>query len=160
MEVETDDPEQPFVTICVPVETVDEVQSDEPQPLQQSETVIVGQSDSPVLPPVQQVKTMVADQTEQLVPTVVVQQPQHEVVVQSSCSLSGTDIGPDRAIAKSVFMDICGSIKAMTARSRKRKAEKATILTSSPYTNMLEEMNKAKPKVAASQEVGLDRPTP
>ena len=34
----------------------------------------------------------------------------------------------------------------MTVRSRKRKAEKATILTSSPYKNKLEEKENAKSK--------------
>jgi len=58
-------------------------------------------------------------------------------------------------------MNICGPINAMSVRSRKRKAEKATILTSSPYKNMLEEKAKSKSKsdkIAASKE--LHWPTP
>jgi hypothetical protein len=141
---------------------MDGLQSVQPQPLQ-SKAVIVGQSDRPILPPNQQVETMVAVPTERLIPIVglVVQQTQHEVVVQSPSSLSRIDKSPDRVLAKSVLMDICGPIKAMTARSRKRKAEKATILTSSPYKNMLEEKGKVKSKsdkIAASKEI--HRPTP
>jgi len=150
LEVETGDPEEPLLILSVPVDrpTMDEVQSDQQQPLRQSEAVIVGQSDKPVLalPPVQQVDTTVAIQTEKLFPTVVVQQPQLEVVVQSPCSLSGTVISPDRALAKAVLINICGPIKAITARSRKRKAEKAEVLTSSPYKSLLEEKEKAKSK--------------
>ena len=112
LEVETDDPDEPLLTISVPVDTMEEVQSDQSQPLQQSEAVIAGQSDRPVLQPIQPVETMIGFQiqTEQLVPTVV-QQAQHEVVVQSPSSLSGTDLGPCRALAKSVFMDICGVLR-------------------------------------------------
>lgn len=57
---------------------------------------------------------------------------------------------PGRDAAKSVLMAIVGPVKAVNARTRKRKAEKATLLTSSPYKKLLESKVKASGgKVAA-----------
>ena len=44
---------------------------------------------------------------------------------------------------KDVHQEIVTPLKAAQARTRKRKAERATQLTSSPYKNLLEEMKQA-----------------
>lgn len=51
-------------------------------------------------------------------------------------------VSPERALAKAVFDKLCGPIQATDARTRKRKAEQATILTSSPYKKLLLEKKK------------------
>ena len=53
-------------------------------------------------------------------------------------------ISPHRALAKLVFKDLCGPVKAMDARIINRKAERATILTASPYKKFTEDKVKEK----------------
>jgi len=46
---------------------------------------------------------------------------------------------PATVLAKATFHTLCGPLTAAKPRTRKRKAEKATVLTASPYKKMLEE---------------------
>jgi hypothetical protein len=59
----------------------------------------------------------------------------------STCAQPSSEQSEDAAIqlpsAKALLMDLVGPVKACT-RTRKRKAERATILTASPYKKLLE----------------------
>jgi hypothetical protein len=73
----------------------------------------------------------------------------------------GPTISPGRLLAKTLLTDLCGPVKAVNERTRKRKAEKATVLTSSPYKKLLEEKareksmpKKRKGKSEESKEMG------
>jgi len=64
-------------------------------------------------------------------------------------------ISPRRVFAKNVLADLYGPVKAVTARTRKRKAEKATVLTSSPYKKLLEEKERNKAVSHKKNDKGL-----
>ena len=136
-----------------------QIQSEQ-QPADQLQSVPV-----PVPVPVQLPQPEIVDQSEQQpadqlqsVP-VPVQLPQPEIVDQSEQqpaarselqvglhvkSFYNSYVSPERALAKAVFDKLCGPIQATDTRTRKRKAEQATILTSSPYKKLLLEKKKCK----------------
>ena len=70
------------------------------------------------------------------------------VAAHSSNQFYGPTTSSSRELAKSVLADLCGPIKAVTPRTRKRKAERATVLTSTPQKKLLEEKEKRKTESA------------
>jgi hypothetical protein len=67
---------------------------------------------------------------------------QSELAIEGMSNMQQDPVGPssqsNRDAAKRVLMQIVGPVKAVNARTRKRKTEKATVLTGSPYKNFLE----------------------
>ena len=62
---------------------------------------------------------------------------------------------------KDVLQEIVTPLKVAQARTRKRKAERATQLTSSPYKNLLEEKKQAvngkKRRVVSKKKAGNEK---
>ena len=80
-----------------------------------------------------------------------------EVAFSGHCNETA---GSARELARANLQELCGPITAVKTRTRKRKAEKATVLTGSPYKQILEEkqvVNRRKDDTATKKSMSCGK---